>query len=58
MVELESSDFFILSDILMDLKLVPEDLIIPVPKFFMEDREKQLEINKSILVNIKQSNII
>jgi len=52
MVELENSDFFILSDILLDLKLVPEDLIIPVPKFFMEDREKQIEINKSIVVHI------
>lgn len=55
MVELENSDFFILSDILLDLKLVPEDLIIPIPKFFMEDREKQLEINKSILVHISIS---
>jgi len=54
MVELESSDFFVLNDILLDLKLVPEDLIIPVPKFFMEDREKQLEINKSILVCTKK----
>jgi len=55
MVELENTDFFVLSDILLDLKLVPEDLIIPVPKFFVEEREKQIDINKSVLVCIEKS---
>lgn len=36
-------DFVSLDDILVDLKLSPEVLEIPVPKYFIEDRAKELD---------------
>lgn len=33
-------DFVSLDDILVDLKLTPEVLEVPVPKYFIEDRAK------------------
>lgn len=36
-------DFVSLDDILVDLKLTPEVLEIPVPKYFIEDRAKELD---------------
>jgi len=36
-------DFVSLDDILVDLKLSPEVLEVPVPKYFIEDRAKELD---------------
>lgn len=36
-------DFVSLDDILVDLKLTPEVLEIAVPKYFIEDRAKELD---------------
>eukprot|EP00201_Polytomella_parva_P022593 CAMPEP_0175045650 /NCGR_PEP_ID=MMETSP0052_2-20121109/4556_1 /TAXON_ID=51329 ORGANISM="Polytomella parva, Strain SAG 63-3" /NCGR_SAMPLE_ID=MMETSP0052_2 /ASSEMBLY_ACC=CAM_ASM_000194 /LENGTH=479 /DNA_ID=CAMNT_0016309235 /DNA_START=59 /DNA_END=1495 /DNA_ORIENTATION=- len=36
-------DFINLDDILVDLKLTPEVLEIPIPKYFIEDRAKELD---------------
>ena len=36
-------DFINLDDILVDLKLGPEVLEVPVPKYFIEDRAKELD---------------
>mmetsp|Transcript_33907 Transcript_33907/g.75181 ORF Transcript_33907/g.75181 Transcript_33907/m.75181 type:complete len:829 (-) Transcript_33907:621-3107(-) len=36
-------DFISLDDILVDLKLTPEVLEVPVPKYFIEDRAKELD---------------
>lgn len=36
-------DFVSLDDILVDLKLTPDVLEIPVPKYFIEDRAKELD---------------
>ncbi|KAJ3116840.1 Dynein regulatory complex protein 11 [Phlyctochytrium bullatum] len=49
LVELELSDFFNFTDILMDLKLTPEDLEVPIPRFMTEEREKDIEGRKTIL---------
>jgi hypothetical protein len=36
-------DFVSLDDILVDLKLTPDVLEVPVPKYFIEDRAKELD---------------
>ncbi|KAG1669632.1 hypothetical protein FOA52_010792 [Chlamydomonas sp. UWO 241] len=36
-------DFVSMDDILVDLKLTPEVLEVPVPKYFIEDRAKELD---------------
>ncbi len=36
-------DFVSMDDILVDLKLTPEVLEVPVPKYFVEDRGKELD---------------
>ncbi|NWT15565.1 DRC11 protein, partial [Vireo altiloquus] len=55
MVALEKSEYHHMDDILMDLKRVPEDIDIPIPKYFikenlgmLQDREKFLD---EILLN-------
>lgn len=50
MAELELSDFHNLSEILLDLKLSPDDLRLPVPRFFVEEREKDIAAHKALLV--------
>jgi hypothetical protein len=39
------------SDILIDLKLVPDDLKVPIPRFILEEREKDVESRKVLLVS-------
>ncbi|KAJ3076108.1 Dynein regulatory complex protein 11 [Podochytrium sp. JEL0797] len=48
-VEVELSDVSNYIEILLDLKLTPEDLQLPIPKFILEEREKELLERKSIL---------
>jgi len=42
-------DFINLDDILVDLKLTPDVLEIPVPRYFVEDRAKELEDREKFL---------
>ncbi|KND02216.1 uncharacterized protein SPPG_02701 [Spizellomyces punctatus DAOM BR117] len=49
MVELELTDFFNFGDILLDLKLTPDDLRIPVPRCFVEERGTDIEQHKTLL---------
>ncbi|XP_041056901.1 dynein regulatory complex protein 11 isoform X1 [Carcharodon carcharias] len=52
MVNLEFSEFHYCDDVLQDLKLTPEDLEIPVPRYFVKDKLKVLKIRENILVRI------
>ncbi|KAI8853325.1 hypothetical protein BC829DRAFT_6699 [Chytridium lagenaria] len=49
LVEIELSDFFNFTDILLDLKLTPEDLTVPIPRFMIEEREKDVENRRTLL---------
>ena len=49
MVEIEASDFHNFSDILLDLKLSPDALAVPVPRFFVEERKTQLAMKYAVL---------
>nr|XP_033799974.1 dynein regulatory complex protein 11 isoform X6 [Geotrypetes seraphini] len=52
MVELELSEFHYLDDILQDFKLSPEDLEIPIPKYFLKEKMKVLKEREKILAEI------
>ncbi|XP_078509026.1 dynein regulatory complex protein 11-like isoform X3 [Lissotriton helveticus] len=52
MVQAEFSEFHYMDDILQDLKLTPEDLEVPIPKYFLQERAKVLEERKEILASI------
>nr|XP_015214021.1 PREDICTED: IQ and AAA domain-containing protein 1 isoform X2 [Lepisosteus oculatus] len=52
MVELEFSEFHYYDDILQDLKLTPEDLEVPVPRYFVSERLRVLKDRERILGQI------
>ncbi|GCB60130.1 hypothetical protein scyTo_0014113 [Scyliorhinus torazame] len=52
MVKLEFSEFHYCDDVLQDLKLIPEDLEIPVPRYFVKDKLKVLKARENILARI------
>ncbi|KAI9193720.1 uncharacterized protein BJ171DRAFT_447074 [Polychytrium aggregatum] len=49
MVELELSDFHNFTDILLDLKLIPDDLRLNTPRFYFEEHSEDLEMRRKIL---------
>lgn len=44
------ADFHNFTDILFDLKLSPDDLKIPIPRFFTEDRLEEIETRRTLMV--------
>ncbi|XP_074120517.1 dynein regulatory complex protein 11 isoform X2 [Sminthopsis crassicaudata] len=52
MVELEFSEFHYFDDILQDLKLAPEQLDIPIPKYFLKEKMEVLREREKILAQI------
>uniref|UniRef100_A0A8C4TDS3 IQ motif containing with AAA domain 1 n=1 Tax=Erpetoichthys calabaricus TaxID=27687 RepID=A0A8C4TDS3_ERPCA len=56
MVELEFSEFHYYDDVLQDLKLTPEDIEIPVPKYFVSEKIKVLKEREKILAKILTQN--
>ncbi|XP_044159919.1 dynein regulatory complex protein 11 isoform X1 [Bufo gargarizans] len=52
LVELEISEFHYFDDILQDLKLGPESLEIPIPKYFIKEKIKVLKDREQILSQI------
>ncbi|CAK6958064.1 dynein regulatory complex protein 11 [Scomber scombrus] len=52
MVEKEFSEYHYMDDVLHDLKLTPEDLEIPIPRYFISERNKELQERKSMLTDI------
>ncbi|XP_077128464.1 dynein regulatory complex protein 11 isoform X1 [Ranitomeya variabilis] len=56
LVELEISEFQYYDDILQDLKLGPESLEIPIPKYFIKEKMKVLKDRERILSQILERN--
>eukprot|EP00079_Xenopus_tropicalis_P030638 XP_012826779.1 PREDICTED: IQ and AAA domain-containing protein 1 isoform X2 [Xenopus tropicalis] len=54
LVELEISEFHYFDDILQDLKMGPECLEIPIPKYFIKEKLKVLKERERILSDILQ----
>ncbi|XP_067404759.1 dynein regulatory complex protein 11 [Emydura macquarii macquarii] len=52
MVELENSEFHYFDDILQDLKLSPEHIEIPIPRYFIKEKLKVLREREKILAQI------
>ncbi|XP_036425688.1 dynein regulatory complex protein 11 [Colossoma macropomum] len=52
MVELEFSEFHYFDDVLQDLKMTPEDLEVPIPRYFVRERMKALREREKMLAHI------
>ncbi|XP_072536868.1 dynein regulatory complex protein 11 isoform X2 [Salminus brasiliensis] len=52
MVEKEYSEYHYMDDVIQDLKLTPEDLEIPIPRYFISERSKVLRDRSKMLSNI------
>uniref|UniRef100_A0A670XMD7 IQ motif containing with AAA domain 1 n=1 Tax=Pseudonaja textilis TaxID=8673 RepID=A0A670XMD7_PSETE len=52
MVELEFSEYHYFDDILQDLKLSPDNIEIPIPRYFIKEKIKALKERERILAQI------
>ncbi|NXF98056.1 DRC11 protein, partial [Eubucco bourcierii] len=52
MVELENSEFHYIDNILVDLELLPEDLEVPIPRYFIKERLEVLQQREKLLDQI------
>ncbi|XP_048362194.1 dynein regulatory complex protein 11 [Sphaerodactylus townsendi] len=52
MVDLEYSEFHYFDDILQDLKLIPDSIDIPIPRYFIKEKLKVLKERERILAQI------
>ncbi|MBZ3886216.1 IQ and AAA domain-containing protein 1 [Sciurus carolinensis] len=52
MVELELTEFHYFDDILQDLKLAPQQLDIPIPKYFLKEKMEVIKERQKILAQI------
>ncbi|CAB1324598.1 unnamed protein product [Coregonus sp. 'balchen'] len=52
MVEKEFSEYHYMDDVIQDLKLTPEDIEIPIPRYFLSERSKVLQERGNMLSNI------
>uniref|UniRef100_A0A8C7PUX1 Zgc:153738 n=1 Tax=Oncorhynchus mykiss TaxID=8022 RepID=A0A8C7PUX1_ONCMY len=52
MVEKEFSEYHYMDDVIQDLKLTPEDIEIPIPRYFLSERSKVLQERRNMLSNI------
>uniref|UniRef100_A0A8C9BBA2 IQ motif containing with AAA domain 1 n=1 Tax=Phocoena sinus TaxID=42100 RepID=A0A8C9BBA2_PHOSS len=52
MAELELTEFHYFDDILQDLKLVPQQLDIPIPKYFLKERLEVIKGREKILAQL------
>ncbi|NXR05056.1 DRC11 protein, partial [Sagittarius serpentarius] len=52
MVELENSEFHYIDNILEDLKLLPEDIEVPIPRYFIKEKLEALQQREKILDQI------
>lgn len=48
------SDFIHLDDIVMDLKLTPKVLEVPVPRYFREDRRQKIEERDQMMLQFME----
>jgi hypothetical protein len=49
LVKLSGMHFINFDDILVDLKLIPETLELPVPRYFVEERQKDLTLREKLI---------
>eukprot|EP00297_Palpitomonas_bilix_P017871 CAMPEP_0113878750 /NCGR_PEP_ID=MMETSP0780_2-20120614/6859_1 /TAXON_ID=652834 /ORGANISM="Palpitomonas bilix" /LENGTH=161 /DNA_ID=CAMNT_0000865261 /DNA_START=105 /DNA_END=587 /DNA_ORIENTATION=- /assembly_acc=CAM_ASM_000599 len=54
LIRLRKSQYINLDDILVDLKLIPEILELPVPRYFTEDRRKVIEEREKLLEKLME----
>ncbi|XP_056132113.1 dynein regulatory complex protein 11 isoform X2 [Lampris incognitus] len=52
MVEVEFSEYHYMNDVLQDLKLTPEDIKIPIPRYFISERSKELQERNMMLTDV------
>ncbi|NWY55162.1 DRC11 protein, partial [Chionis minor] len=52
MVELDNSEFHYIDNILEDLKLLPEDIEVPIPRYFIKEKLEVLQQREKILDQI------
>ncbi|XP_030344318.1 dynein regulatory complex protein 11 isoform X3 [Strigops habroptila] len=52
MVDLEKSEFHYIDNILEDLKLLPEDIEVPIPRYFIKEQLEVLQQREKILDQI------
>ncbi|XP_026882038.2 dynein regulatory complex protein 11 [Electrophorus electricus] len=52
MVEKEFSEFHYMDDVILDLKLTPEDLEIPIPRYFLSEQSKVQRDRQQMLSRI------
>ncbi|XP_059784973.1 dynein regulatory complex protein 11 isoform X1 [Balaenoptera ricei] len=52
MVELELTEFHYFDDILQDLKLIPQQLDIPIPKYFLKEKLEVIKGREKILAQL------
>ncbi|XP_063197359.1 dynein regulatory complex protein 11 isoform X2 [Chroicocephalus ridibundus] len=52
MVELENSEFHYIDNILEDLKLLPEEVEVPIPRYFIKEKLEVLQQREKILDQI------
>ncbi|NXQ87204.1 DRC11 protein, partial [Nyctibius grandis] len=52
MVELENSEFNYIDNILEDLKLLPQDIEVPIPRYFIKEKLEVLQQREKILDQI------
>ncbi|KAK1801419.1 hypothetical protein P4O66_022685, partial [Electrophorus voltai] len=52
MVEKEFSEFHYMDDVILDLKLTPEDLEIPIPRYFLSEQSKVQRDRQQVLSRI------
>ncbi|KAA0713181.1 IQ and AAA domain-containing protein 1 [Triplophysa tibetana] len=55
MVELEYSEFQYFDDILQDFKMTPEDLEVPIPRYFVRERMRAIKEREKMLAHILAS---
>lgn len=51
-VDLECSDAHVYNDILLDMKLIPDDMRIPSPRYIVEDAEQVINQREKLLVEL------
>ncbi|XP_062854919.1 dynein regulatory complex protein 11 [Trichomycterus rosablanca] len=52
MVEKDFSEYHYMDDVIQDLKMTPEDLEIPIPRYFISEKSKVLEERRQMLENV------
>ncbi|KAF3688250.1 IQ and AAA domain-containing protein 1 [Channa argus] len=57
MVDLDRSEVHCFDELLLDLKMTPKDLQIPIPRYFQRKRKKQMVVNR-LLEKHQQNHLI